>query len=356
LAGIVPGTRVAVLMTDQGANFSSDTTNTQLELERLRADTLVRLKQSRNDVLKVVFGTMIVGIAAAFFPFAQELARSVFAERIEKIKTDGEYNRLSLAQGLEKTKQLSIDLAARRSYLESLAKEARSEIIEKQIVAAEFFSFLAEPDMRKPWEDFREYLTKKQERLNSERATLLAGSIQASPAERSSAEERLRQIDRLQNPGGSKTSGVVLPMPPLLPGESRQGRRMLGVALDVLASPEPFEFVRWSAFLQARGIVVDDESALFVSWLFEKAFYLSRRTEKLSELWKGLREDGITKAGNAGSPVAGDLVLVGGANDRWIGIVYAVKSDGLTIIAGPGPQVRTVSMQTVAEYAHIPDP
>lgn len=342
-------------MTDQGAIPSSDTTNTQLEFEKLRADTQVRLRQSRNDVLKVVFGTMIVGIAAAFFPFAQELARSVFAERIEKIKTEGEYNRLTLAQGLEKTKQLSIDLVARRSYLESLAKEARSEIIEKQIVAAEFFSFLAEPDMRKPWEDFRDYLTKKQERLNKERATLLADNNQASPAERSSAQERLRQIDRLQNPGAGQSPGNVLPMPSPSPGQSGQGRRMLQVALDALAKPDPMEFAIWRAFLEARGIIVDDESALFLSRLFERTFYLSKRTDKLSELWKGLKEQGITKAGSAGSPIAGDLVLVGGANDRWVGIVYAVKPDGLTIIAGPGPQLRTATMQAVIEYAHIPD-
>ena len=204
---------------DSGANSTrvdplpDPASRMHLELEKLRLDAQLRVEQMKQDVRKVIFGTMIVGVAAAFFPFAQELARSLFAERIESIKTRAEFARLQeqnrLAEnlatakhGLELSKQSAADVGARRDYLEKLAKEARSDVIETQIIAAEFFSFLGEPDMRGQWVAFREYLTNKQLRLNEERRTLLAkaGSESASESEKTSATERLQQIDRLQNP------------------------------------------------------------------------------------------------------------------------------------------------------------
>ena len=164
-----------------------DEINSQMELEKLRLDAQLRMEKMRQDVRKVVFGTMIVGLAAAFFPFAQEFARSVFAERIASINTKAEFNRLkeqneyqklleTHRHNLESLKQSADTIASRSRYLEQLANEARSERIERQIIIAEFFSFLAEPDMKDQWVGFRDYLNEKQKGLNAEKGEVLARS------------------------------------------------------------------------------------------------------------------------------------------------------------------------------------
>ncbi|MEM6899814.1 MAG: hypothetical protein AAF583_08595 [Pseudomonadota bacterium] len=211
---------------DQDKDRTQPTIDRELELEKLRLDAQLRVEGMKSEVRKVVFGTMIVGLAAAFFPFAQELAKSWFARSVEEIRKEAEFSILQeknrLAKELETQKfeleqnqQAASDISARRDYLERLADEARSERIERQIITAEFFSFLSEDKMRPQWEGFRDYLIAKQERLNTERAQLLAtvNETATSPSERQSAVERLEQIERLQNPDDPQSS-YNLTMPP----------------------------------------------------------------------------------------------------------------------------------------------
>lgn len=189
-------------MADEVNTSSDQTAATKLDLEKLRIDAQLRVVQMRYDLLKVICGTMIVGLAAAVFPFAQEIAKSEYAQRIEDIKTHGEFARLReqnrLAETLAEAEQKRTDIQARRTYLEALAKEARSDRIETQIIAAEFFSFLGEPDLKPHWESFRQYLVEKQEKLSKEKGILLARNS-GGPSSAADA-ERLRQIERIQNP------------------------------------------------------------------------------------------------------------------------------------------------------------
>ncbi len=185
-----------------------------VELEKFKIDAETKRQEYRHNVLKVMLGTMIVGVAAALFPFMQQLAESIFAERIETIKKDAAIATLREKNQLEKQMeewrhQLALNQeqfsqrTSNRQYMESLATEARSERIGKRIIIAEFFSFLAEDNERRTqWAAFRDHLYKLQLKLNDERTTLLTtrNDPSATEADRESAQERLDQIERLENP------------------------------------------------------------------------------------------------------------------------------------------------------------
>ena len=186
----------------------------RLELEKLKIDAETKREEFRQGVRKVIFGTMIVGVAVAFFPFAQKLAESVFAERMASIRTEAEFKILKeendLAKQLETRKhqlessQLEIKRRQdERVYLETLAEETRSKRIEDRIIIAEFFSFLEDDsDRRKRWLGFREHLYKLQENFNDERSALLAKESRSdlSSADLTTVRQRLDQINRLENP------------------------------------------------------------------------------------------------------------------------------------------------------------
>jgi hypothetical protein len=74
----------------------------EVELEKVRLEAELRREQIRADVRKVVYGTMIVGIAVAAFPFFQEVARLAFTTQIEGIKTSAERDITQLKAKSEK--------------------------------------------------------------------------------------------------------------------------------------------------------------------------------------------------------------------------------------------------------------
>ena len=168
--------------------------NELVELERIRANSKVKIAESRSKVLQVIFGTMIVGVAAAAFPFAQRLAEVSTQERIEQIKRDAQIEVLTkentLKKELAKWNHELVTSQVRRNFLNSLAHEARSENIGTRIILAEFFAHLGEePDK---WETFLNYLIERQKLLNIERE-ILAGPDAARA-------NRLKQIERLESP------------------------------------------------------------------------------------------------------------------------------------------------------------
>ncbi|MDH5529286.1 MAG: hypothetical protein OEY05_04540 [Paracoccaceae bacterium] len=183
-------------------------------LEEKRIDAELKKVESWHGVLKIVYGTMIVGVAAAVFPFASQFAQSFFAASIERQKgevqleieaekTKLEKEKLELERLLEVAKSDRDSTTAYRDYLEKLAAEARSERIETRIVLAEFFTYMAEtPDRRSQWKEFRDHLYETQQTLNSERATLIskANDPDTSNQERVVAERRLDQIEYQINP------------------------------------------------------------------------------------------------------------------------------------------------------------
>jgi hypothetical protein len=369
----------------------------QAELEKFRIEAQLRRDQMRFDFLKVLAGTMIVGVAAAFFPFAQEYARAYFAERTTNITTEAEFKRLQEANrlaeqleekkhSLEVAKQSTTDIGARRSYLEQLAGDARSERIERQIVVAEFFAFLAEPEMQKQWTGFRDYLIEKQKKLNEEKASLLATTANpdVSVADRNAAEERIGQINRLQNP----SSGIEPPMyneplPPALPGESRLGREMLALAVKDLNSgiDEVNQRARVGNYWEVLGQNFPGAqrdlpwSAAFISWLISTSGNPHKLALSASgaALWKSAASKGLTKLLGNGAPVAGDLAFRARGSGRperirdgqpapsIVGIIYKVTSDQMSVIAGNLD--NALRMETwrlndpmLVGFVHFPDP
>jgi len=345
-------------------------TDRELELEKLRLDAQLRVEGMKADVRKVVFGTMIVGLAVAFFPFAQELSNSWFARSVEEIRKEAEFailqekNRLAKELEtqkfeLEQSQQLASDISARREYLERLADEARSERIERQIIIAEFFSFLGEKEMRTQWEGFRDYLITKQANLNSERSQLLAkvNEAETSTSERESAEERLRQIERLQNPEQISQTGYNLSMPADSPSQSRIGRRMLQLAIneantgvhEVAQSDRVADY--WSSLgLPYTGLDrTFPWSAAFVSWVIKQSgnpHGLQLSPTHISN-WRYASEKGLTIGPDGASPVPGDIAVRTRREsdvDAWnsqdalapgfSGFVYEVNADEIVVIGG----------------------
>jgi len=156
----------------------------------------------RQDVRKVVYGTMIVGVAAAMFPFAQKVAELTFSHRIESQKQD-----------LER-------VVSHRTFLEQIALEGRSEDVETRIRLAEFYSFLSEE--RRDWEAFRAYLYDIRDGLIDKRAdydvNCIAGRVKGDLEctrlgyEIDEIERYVRpQSERARNAAGCSGPGTVMP-------------------------------------------------------------------------------------------------------------------------------------------------
>lgn len=378
----------------QSKPLSSDR---ELELEKLRLDAQLKIEGMRADVRKVVFGTMIVGIAAAFFPFAQEISQSWFAHSVEEIRKDAEIAILQeqnrLAEQLERRKfeleedrQHATDIIARRDYLEQLAQEARSERIERQIITAEFFSFLGEPEMRPQWEGFRDYLISKQERLNDERSTLLTAvnNVGASASDKAAAIERLQQIERLQNPLQAEQPDYDLPVPPRTTGESELSRQMLEIAIAETnfgvheVSKSDRVAIYWDA-LNLNFIGANSNlpwSAAFISWVIKESgnpngLKLSAAT---INIWQSAKEKELTLPPDISQPVPGDIAFrmrrtddasawadAGGHAPGTAGIVYEVNDDEIVVIAGNiSNAVRPIIWRRndplIAGFVRLPDP
>ncbi|MEM7641867.1 MAG: hypothetical protein AAF366_05010, partial [Pseudomonadota bacterium] len=175
----------------------------QVELEKIKLEAEGRKAEARYGFLKVVYGTTVVGVAAAFFPFASKYAESAFAERIEGARRNSE---IAIA---EREHDLALDRISQerqnegRTYLESLSSEARSEKLGSRIIIAEFFSYLApSEDERLQWAAFRDHLYSLQERLNDERAAILAvkNDENSSQTELEVSNVRLSQIEEIERP------------------------------------------------------------------------------------------------------------------------------------------------------------
>lgn len=109
-------------------------------------DREIRIMKIKAGVKKVIYGTSIVGVAVAFFPFAQETARAWF-------------------EFLNSSRSAAIDQAQNdRSFLESLKIEARSKNLEERIVLAEFYANVSsDADTRERWSSFLAILVAQRE-------------------------------------------------------------------------------------------------------------------------------------------------------------------------------------------------
>ncbi len=82
------------------------------DLEKLKIEAEVKKEGYRQGVKKVIYGTMIVGVAAALFPFMQKVSESFFAAHIEEIRRQSEIDILTEKNRLE------IDLANKKDQLD----------------------------------------------------------------------------------------------------------------------------------------------------------------------------------------------------------------------------------------------
>lgn len=93
----------------------------------------IRKLEVRAGVKKVVYGTMIVGVAATFFPFAQHAATELAAYLTQ---TNAEVREAQ---------------EGRRVFLESIAAEGRDPKLSVRIILAEYYAHLAEEPDRTQW-------------------------------------------------------------------------------------------------------------------------------------------------------------------------------------------------------------
>lgn len=174
-----------------------------IELKKLELEADLKRFEISASVRKVIFGTFLVGVAAAAFPFASGLAQEFFGLRMAEQKNELE----------ERIKQLEFDLAAKRQqleersasrvYLESLAAEARSENLQRRIVLADFYSYLAADEAeRLRWSEFRKFLLGKQQDLGAEIAA--AQVVQSDPdanlEDKTKAADTIRQAEEYRRP------------------------------------------------------------------------------------------------------------------------------------------------------------
>ncbi len=133
-----------------------------LELFKIETEKEIRLLEIKASVKKVVYGTMIVGVAAAFFPFAQQTAIEVV--------------RYVSAEKSAQRSQREFDI----SFLESVSGEGRSPNLDDRIVLAEYYAHLMnEAENRNRWETFLQYLT--DQRTAQRNAEVTAATLKAAP-------------------------------------------------------------------------------------------------------------------------------------------------------------------------------
>jgi hypothetical protein len=120
---------------------------TDISIRMAEIESETKKFEAKEGVRKIIYGTCIVGIAAASFPFLQKSAELFFEARIQDARLVSEQTR------------------DRWGLLEQLGREGRSEHIETRIRLAEFYSNL-EPD-----EKYRELWCSFLQTLYSERNT-----------------------------------------------------------------------------------------------------------------------------------------------------------------------------------------
>lgn len=195
------------------------------ETERLRVYAALRREELRTGVRKVLYGTMVVGVAVAFFPFAQGLTEYVFAERRAAIEERKEIAIVTArleqeAQIAERAHRLR-SMSDTREFLEALAGEGRSDNIDRRIALAEFYAFLALDDAeREKWGAFLAHLRalRDEQDTREQNARLALMDPDAGWSARAEAEAVLDQIARQRDPGPSAAARPVEGVDAMLQG------------------------------------------------------------------------------------------------------------------------------------------
>ncbi len=166
------------------------------ETNQLSPADLKELKifEIKAGVKKVIYGTTIVGVAAAFFPFAQQASTEVF-----KFLT------------AEKAAQQTA-IESTRAFLELVSDEGRSPNIDERIVLAEYYTHLSlTTDEQKRWGNYLKVLVdQRTEKRDAEIAFVKAeNSPESSPEKIAVAATKAEQLRQSANP----SSGSALSFP-----------------------------------------------------------------------------------------------------------------------------------------------
>ena len=315
-----------------------------IDLQKHRIDADLKKYEHEQSVRKIIYGTAIVGVATAFFPFAQKTAEYFYNTQITEIQTNSKKEIEELKTKLQKElATLKHELAEKqhdletqrldhkqriseREYLEGLAPEARSQNIDKRINIAEFYSFLASKEARVQWAAFRDYLYKRQaeDRKDIAKFSETVESKEATVAQKAAARKAIEEIERRQNPEEIyKTPQYNKAMPPNSKGQTIAGRKILSLAVDELNAGvhEVNQYIRVGDYWKSLGSNFDGKStangfrvpwsAAFISWLVSQSgnpFKLSLSNQNV-KIWYSAREKNLVLSSDA-TPVPGDLMLI----------------------------------------------
>ncbi len=180
----------------------------QIELRRLELEAEREIKQLENEaraleseagIKKVIFGTMIVGIVAALFPFLSALAELSTTKQIERIKASAQLQIATEKNKLDKELARTQAELQRKSdthtRLESFANEGRAADIDKRIVLAQYYSHLTiDEEDRTRWVTFLKFL---EDLKSEERQAKLSLQRASSLEERTEARDKLRSIQSI---------------------------------------------------------------------------------------------------------------------------------------------------------------
>ncbi len=154
-------------------------TSEELEIRKVELDAQTKKYEIRAGVWKVGLGTALVGIAAAFFPFAQQYATEYFAEKIEIMKQNAALNMAEREATVTGT-------TLNRKFLDSIAEEGRSKNLDDRIVLAEYYAYLSDQgDERTRWEGFLKHLYS----LREEKRVAVVNAVTKATDETSTATE-----------------------------------------------------------------------------------------------------------------------------------------------------------------------
>ncbi len=191
----------------------------------------VRLEEARAGVRKVIFGTMIVGIVAAMFPFLISVAELLTAERIERIKANAQISVVERENKLQRelaNEQAELTRQAdTHARLESLAQEGRAEDINKRIVLAQYYTHLAlDQADRNRWQEFLKFLEGLRKR--EAEALALTRNTDLTAEQRTEAENDLASIREITRPQGAFpwSMDLIIDLQMELNESSRCGRKI----------------------------------------------------------------------------------------------------------------------------------
>lgn len=195
-------------------------TEQDLQLIRIQQEASLKREEIQADVKKVVYGTLLLGIAVALFPVISGFIEHYFNLRIENAKQVNalalQANQLELdVRKLERESELARESAksateqSDREFFEEISDEARSARLSDRITIAEFFSFVARDEgERERWELFLTHLKGVQKANNTRRSELLLiiSDTERLQSDREAAARELAQIDERE----SGVASVVL--------------------------------------------------------------------------------------------------------------------------------------------------